>query len=466
MKKFRSLGAAILVFALVSILTAGCNSASKHEKIDVSELTSVSQTAEGDATQGTKESGTYGETASKAVSENSSDKTKAETQADTEAEGAERESVTNGEAKTQAAVQTGAEKPVQTQGSLPSQTASPKPTTPSHEAAKPQTTSPAPATPSAPPQTAAQPAQTQPSAAKPTSSPSPTQPPAQTPAQTQAAPAVSSVTLPITVSDNADAAAESIILKLVNGGMSEFDKVKAIHDYIVMNVEYPAYIDMGNRSLFTAEGALINRLAVCQGYAEAFSLLCFKAGIQTEMVYGTADNGEEIESHAWNLVRVDGVWYQLDVTWDDPVSVNSSGSSNLRYNYFLVPDSVMNRNHMADSYTGKHSCTDSRYLEYGEKQTLEIIIKQKFGDIKYDIVSNEAEVKKAAAANFAAGVKKYLIVYNMGQNVDESTAAAASAALSDICAWIPQATERYSSISFETMYQYGIKYIMVSADIK
>ena len=298
--------------------------------------------------------------------------------------------------------------------------------------------------------------------------PAPTQKPTESPSTAPAVPVQppSSVTLPIAVSDAAAAAADTVITAITNVGMSEFDKVKAIHDYIVVNVDYPAHIDMNNRSLFTAEGALVNKLAVCQGYAEAFSLLCHKAGIQTEMVYGIADNGQSRESHAWNIVRIDGVWYQIDATWDDPITQNTAGGANLRYSYFLIPDSVMNQDHFADRYTHKYACTDSRYLEYGELQTVAMLVKQNFGSIKYDFAASEADVKKIAADNYAAGVRKYAVVYNMGQKLNDGTAADVSARISDICGWIPEATARYSRISFETMYQYGIKYVIVNVTIE
>lgn len=301
-----------------------------------------------------------------------------------------------------------------------------------------------------------------------TPAPAPTQKPTESPSTAPAVPVQppSSVTLPIAVSDAAAAAAETVITAITNDGMSEFDKVKAIHDYIVVNVDYPAHIDMNNRSLFTAEGALVNKLAVCQGYAEAFSLLCHKAGIQTEMVYGIADNGQSRESHAWNIVRVDGVWYQIDTTWDDPITQNTAGGANLRYSYFLIPDSVMNQDHFADRYTNKYACTDSRYLEYGELQTVAMLVKQNFGSIKYDFAASEADVKKVAADNYAAGLRKYAVVYNMEQKLNDSTTAAVNARISDICKWIPEATASYSRISFETMYQYGIKYVIVNVTIE
>lgn len=430
MKKPGNLIAATLIFILISVLTAGCGSKTalpENQSAAESQLP-VSQNNGGTAPSDVNETDTYGEP---------------ETSKNTDETIKKTESATKG---TDAEKETGVIKPEETQVST--QAPTPVPTKEPQ-----QTQAPDPMPTPAPEQT-------------PTPTQAPTPKPTQAPTQAPAQPPSSPITLPITVSDKADAAAESITVSIINGAMSEFDKVKAIHDYIVINVEYPSYIDMSNRSLFTAEGALVNKLAVCQGYAEAFSLLCHKAGIQTEMVYGTADNGQSTESHAWNIVRIDGVWYQIDTTWDDPITQNTAGGANLRYSYFLIPDSVMSLDHTANSYTNKYPCTDSRYLDYGELQTVAVLIKQNFGNVKYDFASNEAEARKIISANSASGVKNYVIVYNMGKKLDESTVPEVDAAINNICSWIPQETEHYSRISFQSLYQYGIKYVMVSAAIQ
>ena len=271
------------------------------------------------------------------------------------------------------------------------------------------------------------------------------------------------VTLPITVSDKALNSASTIISSITTASMSEFEKVKAIHDYIVINVDYPSVIDMGNRALFTAEGALVNKLAVCQGYAEAFSLLCYKAGIQTEMVYGTAQSGSNRESHAWNLVRVDGVWYQMDVTWDDPVGLSTASGANMQYKYFLIPDSIMNKNHFADSYTHQYSCTDSRYVEYGEQMTVVSYIKSTFGNVKYDFASSEAEVKTIALNNHKAGIKNYVIAYNMGVELGDSTSSAVSAKVDEVLNWVLNSgISGYTSAKANSGYIYGNKYVAIN----
>ena len=263
-------------------------------------------------------------------------------------------------------------------------------------------------------------------------------------------PAVS-VTLPINVSQKASQTAESVINGLINGSMSEFDKVKAIHDYIVNNIQYASVIDYNNHSLFTAEGALTNKVAVCQGYAEAFSLLCYKAGIQTEMVYGVADNGQTSESHAWNIVRVDGVWYQIDTTWDDPIGGNP------QYTYFLIPDSLMNENHTASSYTNKYSCTDSRYVEYGQQMTAAVYIQSRYGNVGYKFVSGEAEVKNQVTANKNGGINTFILAYDTGEKINlYSDQNRIATVINNIQNWIGASVS--SGYSLQYSYQDGLKF--------
>ena len=128
-------------------------------------------------------------------------------------------------------------------------------------------------------------------------------------------------------------AARNIHDTLVTPNMSEYDQVKAFHDYIVNNTEYR---ETGERS-HSAIGSLVDGLAVCEGYAKAFDLLCYLSGIECLCINGTGNGG----GHGWNKVKIDGEWYNVDVTWDDPVSSRPI----LRYDYFLVSDNVLARDH-------------------------------------------------------------------------------------------------------------------------
>jgi len=127
----------------------------------------------------------------------------------------------------------------------------------------------------------------------------------------------------------------SSILSAVNG-MTEYETLKYFHDYIVLNNTFSLVdvIDEGAEKQ-TIYGALVTGSIQCEGYAKAMMYLCDMAGIECVVVTGT---NESNETHAWNCVKLDGNWYNVDTTWDDPI-LSVEDKTNLRYNYFLVPDS-------------------------------------------------------------------------------------------------------------------------------
>ncbi len=107
-------------------------------------------------------------------------------------------------------------------------------------------------------------------------------------------------------------------------GISRHEKLKSIHDYLANNIVYDDTLAESN--IFDVYGALINGVCVCEGYAEAFKLLCDREGIPCITAVGTGNGG----GHKWNMVQMeDGEWYTLDSTWDDQ-------ESNIFYSYFII----------------------------------------------------------------------------------------------------------------------------------
>jgi len=117
---------------------------------------------------------------------------------------------------------------------------------------------------------------------------------------------------------------------------SPYDQVDTINTLLCDLVVYPPNTPYTEES-FTAYGALIEGSAVCDGYARAAQLLMSMCGIESLYVVGTANNGV---GHAWNMVKLNGQWYQLDVTWDD--------GSYSRSDYFLVTDDYMRQSRTWD----------------------------------------------------------------------------------------------------------------------
>lgn len=124
--------------------------------------------------------------------------------------------------------------------------------------------------------------------------------------------------------------------------MSSFEKELALHDYVVTHTVYE--IDnLNNNSLphlaYTGYGVLVNGSGVCEGYAQAMQLLLNEVGIECRMVIGEGHG----ESHAWNMVKIEGEYYHLDTTWDDPIP---DGGDRVNYAYFNLPDRLMGKDHV------------------------------------------------------------------------------------------------------------------------
>ena len=150
------------------------------------------------------------------------------------------------------------------------------------------------------------------------------------------------------------AAVDSAIASCVTDGMSDYEIAKALHDYLALNNEYDMRYYSGGmpRISYTAYGALVNRTSVCAGYALAYERLMDQVGIPCEYVTGMTTRG----SHAWNIIQINGEWYHVDVTWDDPTP-NREGY--VRYDYFLKSDSAISRDHV--SWEASRACTSTKY---------------------------------------------------------------------------------------------------------
>ena len=105
---------------------------------------------------------------------------------------------------------------------------------------------------------------------------------------------------------------------------NDYEKIKYVHDYLVDNISYDESLEASNTH--NMYGALVNKTCVCDGYANAFQYLMLELGINSMNIPGYTTAGET-EYHQWNAVELDGKWYMIDVTWDDPVIVGSNGTA-------------------------------------------------------------------------------------------------------------------------------------------
>lgn len=123
---------------------------------------------------------------------------------------------------------------------------------------------------------------------------------------------------------------DEIIKKEINDDMSDKDKIKKIHNYIINNSKYASneITTDNNKNYNIATGVLIEGYGLCGSYADAMAIFLERFGINNYKIAS--------ENHIWNLVNVDKKWLHLDLTWDDPVT--SDGSDKLEVLFLLITD--------------------------------------------------------------------------------------------------------------------------------
>lgn len=137
-------------------------------------------------------------------------------------------------------------------------------------------------------------------------------------------------------------AATDEILLLINDNMTEFDKVMTVHDYMVLNYYYDT-VGLENENANYDASIMVTKTGVCQAYALAFKHIMNKVGIDCLFVSSDA------MSHAWNLVKVDGQWYHIDLTWDDPTP---NKYAQVRHTYALLSSDAIESENLPRQHTG------------------------------------------------------------------------------------------------------------------
>lgn len=204
------------------------------------------------------------------------------------------------------------------------------------------------------------------------------------------------------------------ILSSMDESLTDYEKLLYIHDYIVKNTEYDSETadkiiegDSADENWLsrTAYGCLVNRSAVCSGYAAAFQLLTKELGFDCIRVTGLEK--ESGVGHEWNCIRYGEKWYYVDVTWDDPVykSENSYFDDSIPYEYFMISEEMLTVTHEIDEGQSVPICGDEtmnyyrrfgRYLEdYSYEETVEVLRRQLDRDVM-EIMYGSTEIASRA----------------------------------------------------------------------
>ena len=149
-----------------------------------------------------------------------------------------------------------------------------------------------------------------------------------------------------------------IYVNELDTNLSDYEKIVIIYDYITTNVKYDDENDDSYLLKYSAYAAFENKTAVCQGYANLLYKMLKEAGVEGVRIIAS-------ESHAWNIVKFDDIYYCVDATWDSECISNG-----VEYPFFLKGLNTFNnlREHtmmdefIQDSFTEKYPISAEDYV--------------------------------------------------------------------------------------------------------
>lgn len=143
--------------------------------------------------------------------------------------------------------------------------------------------------------------------------------------------------------------ASEVISEIIDINMTDYDKELAIHDYITTSTEYDkkalgVFEDMSENA-DNPYGVLVNHSATCAGYTTTFKMFMDMLKIPNKLISAKDSDNDD---HAWNMVELEGEWYYVDVTWDDPTPDEKNRPA--LHKYFNVTEKFLKENkHVWDS---------------------------------------------------------------------------------------------------------------------
>lgn len=160
-----------------------------------------------------------------------------------------------------------------------------------------------------------------------------------------------------------------IINTIKANASTEYERCKALYDYFAKHFTYDkAAINTVSRThkcyAHSMLGLFIQNTAVCEGISKAFKFLMNGMDIKCIVVSGSAKDWYT-DGHAWNIVKINGSAYHIDMTW----GINMSVHELVRYDYFLITDNIMMKDH--GNFSTMPKCRDNS-LDYYVRNSLEI----------------------------------------------------------------------------------------------
>ncbi|HBZ65149.1 MAG TPA: hypothetical protein DEO89_11450 [Lachnospiraceae bacterium] len=145
---------------------------------------------------------------------------------------------------------------------------------------------------------------------------------------------------------------KEILAELGTSQMSDYSKVKAVHDYVCALITYTNDVDNAS----SVYGAYVRGEGLCNSYALCMYKLLAEAGVPCHWIGGSAGTGRDSDGHAWNIVKLGDSWYNLDATWDD------ADNDQVSYDYFLKGTSDFDEADTSQVHTMDNEYYESSYL--------------------------------------------------------------------------------------------------------
>lgn len=192
------------------------------------------------------------------------------------------------------------------------------------------------------------------------------------------------------------------IIEQITPDMDDYDKLKFFHDYLVLNCKN----DTESPYSDTIYGALVQKKALCEGYAKAFSYLCNLAGIENAIITGYTK-----VPHMWNMVKLGGNWYHVDVTWDNPDdALHAEYPDVILYQYFMVTDSVIENDHIIWTIPAVPPKANGRNENYFVREGFDINSEEEFLTVSQNAVLNAVRNRERSAMVKFASNDMYISV--------------------------------------------------------
>ena len=145
---------------------------------------------------------------------------------------------------------------------------------------------------------------------------------------------------------------KEILAELGTSQMSDYSKVKAVHDYVCALITYTDDVDNAS----SVYGAYVRGEGLCNSYALCMYKLLVEAGVPCHWIGGSAGTGRDSAGHAWNIVKLGDQWYNLDATWDD------ADNDKISYDYFLKGTADFDEADTSQVHTMDKEYHESSYL--------------------------------------------------------------------------------------------------------